>query len=151
MRITDRQGRERLEVIAEHAFAIEVRLRIEQALSEPYYGIGLRDRLGQSAFETNSFFVGGHSEPVPAGAEVCVRWDLDGNLRHGEYGVTVGLANRAEADGRFHETVLFAHEVAILRIARNPDAIIFDGWCNLHPRVQVDTGARASAPPGTPA
>ena len=132
---------ERVEyVVSEEPLTILARLRAGRDLDQPHYGIGIRNRFGHSVFETNTYCMGRTPPPVTAGETIQVEWRLKANLIRGDYSITVGVGNRPYGTGSFDEILFFAHDLAILQVEADPDAIRYDGYFNMHPEVQVVSG-----------
>nr|WP_207188054.1 ABC transporter ATP-binding protein [Thiorhodovibrio winogradskyi] len=124
-------------VTSESPLTIIARIQALKDLDQPHYGIGVRNRFGHSVFETNTHCMGQRPEPVSAGQSVAVTWRFDANLVAGDYSVTVGVGNRPYGTGSFEEILFFAHELAMLSIETNPNAIRYDGYFNMHPQVAI--------------
>jgi ABC-type polysaccharide/polyol phosphate transport system ATPase subunit/SAM-dependent methyltransferase len=134
---------ERVEhVVSEEPLTILARLRAERDLDQPHYGIGIRNRFGHSVFETNTYCMDRTPPPVAAGETIQIEWRLKANLIKGDYSITVGVGNRPYGTGSFDEILFFAHDLAMLHVEADPDAIRYDGYFNMHPEVRVDSGGR---------
>lgn len=121
-------------VTSEEIMTIIAVFRSQRDLDSPHFGIGLRNRLGQTIFETNSSCVGMSPPPLAAGECVHVEWTFVANLKAGHYAITLGVANRAHSLGDFDETLFFAHDLLMIEVGINPDAIRYDGYFNMHPQ-----------------
>ncbi|MCG5534671.1 ABC transporter ATP-binding protein [Ectothiorhodospira mobilis] len=136
--IRDDRGHSVAHITSEQRITLSIHLRARRDLDDPHYGIGLRNRFGQSVFETNTSCAGVATTPLAAGDTVLIHWELEANLAPGHYAVTVGVANRAHAIGAFDETLLFMHDAAILEVGLNPDAIRYDGFYNMRPGIRIE-------------
>lgn len=133
---------ERVEhIVSEAPLTILARLRAERALDRPHYGVGIRNRFGHSVFETNTYCMDRTPPPVAAGEVVEVAWQIRANLIQGDYSITVGVGNRPYGTGSFEEILFFSHDLAMLKVEVDPEAIRYDGYFNMHPEVEVRTRA----------
>jgi lipopolysaccharide transport system ATP-binding protein len=137
LELRNAQGREIEHIASEDPLIIVAHLRARRALDQPHYGIGIRNRFGHSVFETNTYCMGQTPSPVTAGETVRVEWRLNANLIQGDYSITVGVGNRPYGTGSFDEILFFSHDLAMLKVEINPDAIRYDGYFNLHPEVSI--------------
>lgn len=135
----DAQGRIVEHVTSEETLSIVVHLLARRDLDSPHYGIGIRNRFGHSVFETNTYCMGQTPPSVAAGETVRVEWRVVANLLKGDYSITVGVGNRPYGTGSFDEILFFAHDLAMLKVEVNPDAIRYDGYFNMHPAVRIQS------------
>ncbi len=70
---------------------IEIDLRFEHDLDEYTVGILLRDRLGNEVFGANTTYLDVPAPPARSGDRVTARFELDLQLGHGHYSVTVAV------------------------------------------------------------
>jgi lipopolysaccharide transport system ATP-binding protein len=76
-------------------------------------------------------------EPVSAGELLKVNFKFDVPLREGEYTITVGIADSGFGEGQFKQMLAWKHDVALLRVFRNREFIIWAGIVNLAPAVSI--------------
>ncbi|MBK1692012.1 ABC transporter ATP-binding protein [Ectothiorhodospira mobilis] len=138
VRIRDDRGQTVAHITSEQRITVSIHLRARRSLDDPHYGFGLRNRFGQSVFETNTSCAGIATAPLAAGETVVIHWQLEANLAPGHYAITVGVANRAHSIGAFDETLLFVHDAALLEVGLNPDAIRYDGFYNMRPGIHIE-------------
>lgn len=137
LEVRNRQGLPVEHIVSEEPVTIVVLVRATRDLDQPHYGIGLRNRFGHSVFETNTYCVRHTPPPLAGGETVRIEWRFDANLIAGDYAISVGVGNRPHGTGSFEEILFFSHDLAMLKVEVNPDAIRYDGYFNLHPAVQV--------------
>ncbi|MBB1074784.1 ABC transporter ATP-binding protein [Rhodoferax sp. 4810] len=124
---------------SEEPLRIVAHIQTLRDLDQPHYGIGIRNRLGQSVFETNTYCMGQHPPALVAGETVQVIWQFTVNLIAGDYSITVGVGNRPYGTGSFSEILFFSHDLTMLKIETNTTAIRYDGYFNMHPSVTICT------------
>ncbi|WP_006787565.1 ABC transporter ATP-binding protein [Thiorhodospira sibirica] len=138
LQLYDAQQQPITQLQSEQPVWIEARLQALRDLDSPHYGMGIRNRFGHSVFETNTYCMGQSPAPLPKGQTVCIRWRVNANLVAGDYSITVGVGNRPYGTGSFEEILFFSHDLAMLTIYKNPDAIHYDGYFNMHPEVCIE-------------
>lgn len=137
--LVDDEGRELGTVVSETPVTLRMRLRALRDIPEPHYGFAIRDRYGRSMFETNTFCMDIHPAPLTADGEtVEVSFRFTCNLIHGDYAVSLGIANQGYDRGSFREYLHLQHEAVILRVVTNEERIIFGGVTNLDPLFAVN-------------
>lgn len=137
LELRDERGQVIEHITSERHLWIRVRLRAKRDLEKPHYGIGIRNRFGHSVFETNTYCMGKTPPAAARGEEVQIEWTLRANLAKGDYSITVGVGNRPYGTGSFEEILFFAHDLAMLKVETDPDAIRYDGYFNMHPDVAL--------------
>ncbi|WP_425358452.1 Wzt carbohydrate-binding domain-containing protein [Thiorhodococcus drewsii] len=133
------QGQVVEHVTSEAPLTIVAHLLAHRDLDQPHYGIGIRNRFGHSVFETNTYCMGQTPAALTAGETVRVEWRVVANLIKGDYSMTVGVGNRPYGTGSFDEILFFSHDLAMLKVEVDPDAIRYDGYFNMHPDVSIQT------------
>jgi teichoic acid transport system ATP-binding protein len=136
-RLYDARGEEVEAVESESEVTIEFTVRCDRDLDDPLYGFYLRNRFGVSVFDTHSTCMGQKMAPLRAGDTVRVRFRITCNLFPADYSISFGCANRAVGQYDFEETVLWKHNVRIMKVLRNDRAILYSGCTNLHPTLEV--------------
>lgn len=107
-------------------------------LTEPHFGFHVRNSLGVSVFETNTYCMGIQNPPLKKGQTVKVTYEMKMPLSAGNYSLSVGVANKGYDRGSFEEYLLMAHDVDILSVVSNDDAITYSGVFNMDPQVYVE-------------
>ncbi|WP_295406223.1 ABC transporter ATP-binding protein [uncultured Thiocystis sp.] len=137
LELNNGQGQAIESIVSEESLIIVAHLRTRRDLGSPHYGIGIRNRFGHSVFETNAYCMGKTPPPLAASETVRVEWRIDANLIKGDYSITVGVGNRPYGTGNFDEILFFSHDLAMLNVEINPDAIRYDGYFNMRPEVKI--------------
>jgi len=113
-------------------------VKLNKDFERPAYGLIVRDRLGRSIFETSTFALQMPEAPCEEGAQVLVRFNLNLNLKAGQYSFSVGVANKGFSRSEFEEYSLLMHDVEQLQVTESPLAAFYGGIFNMHPVVSVD-------------
>lgn len=108
-----------------------------KSLVDPHYGIIIRDRFGNSAFETNTYCMGIKPGPLKKGNIVKVIYEFEFNLIPGTYSISIGVANKGYSIGSFEENLLLVHDVEVIKVIENSDAIRYGGYYNMKPSVII--------------
>lgn len=137
LRLLNAAGEPIAALSSEAPLTIVAHIQTLRALDQPHFGIGIRNRFGHSVFETNTYCMGQRPAPLTAGEIAVVTWQLEANLVQGDYSITVGVGNRPYGTGSFEEILFFSHELAMLSIEVNPDAIRYDGFFNMRPSCAI--------------
>jgi lipopolysaccharide transport system ATP-binding protein len=125
-------------VVSDTDVTLMLTIAFSQDFGDPHIGFKIRNRLGVVIFETNTYCMGRSLGAVRSGDAVTARFKFRACLGEGEYTVTAGVANEGFLSGSFRETLAYAHEVGVLRVVRNPDAIRWAGITNLAPELSIE-------------
>ncbi|AKB49880.1 ABC transporter [Methanosarcina barkeri str. Wiesmoor] len=105
--------------------------------SDPHYGLAIRNNLGVSVFETNTYCMGITNSPLKKGQNIKITYEMKIPLSAGNYSISIGVANSGYDRGSFEEYLLLAHDVDILKVISRNDSIIYSGVFNMSPQVSV--------------
>ena len=105
--------------------------------SHPHYGLAIRNSLGVSVFETNTYCMGVENPPLKKGQIAKITYEMEVPLSAGNYSISIGVANNGYGRGSFEEYLLLVHDVDILNIISRDDSIIYSGVFNMNPQVSV--------------
>jgi lipopolysaccharide transport system ATP-binding protein len=122
---------------SEQAVKFVCELESLKDLSEPHYGLAIRNSLGVSVFETNTYCMGVANPPLRKGQAVKITYEMEVPLSAGDYSISVGVANKGYDRGSFEEYLLLAHDIDILKVISKNDSIIYSGVFNMNPQVSV--------------
>ena len=124
-------------VISDRAVQLSIGLLFLKSFDDPHIGFKIRDRLGEVVFETNTFCMGQTVGQVESETLLEVRFKFQVPLMEGEYTITVGVADSACGQTSFKKTLVYAHNVAILKVLKNKEAILWSGMVNLSPHLSI--------------
>jgi lipopolysaccharide transport system ATP-binding protein len=140
--VKDEQGRSVNEIMSDSDASIEFTLSSLSRLSDPHYGISIRNKYGISIFETNTHCMGISTAPLDRGQSVTVRFIMPFNIAPGDYFISVGAANKAFGMDDFREYLLWVYDVRKLTITKPFSSMRFGGIFNMKPQVTIDPGER---------
>jgi lipopolysaccharide transport system ATP-binding protein len=137
-KIYNEKGEEISYIESEKVIKIVFEVKALKDLDEPHYGLMIRNNLGLSVFETNTYCMKMKTEKLSKGQIAKIEWEMDFPLFPGTYSFSVGVANCGYDIGSFKEYLLLSHEVDIIKILSNQDAILYAGVFNIKPKVQLE-------------
>jgi len=140
LRILNRAGEDVDSVETDDTIIIQVCVQSQRYLDEPHYGFIIRNSLGVSVSETNTYCMGLAPQPLSSGEVVVVEFEMTVPLAPGHYAVSIGVANRGWGYGNFEEYLHLMHDGAILTVTAKKDGIRFSGVFDMHPDVQIRQG-----------
>lgn len=122
---------------SEQAVKFVCELESLKNFSDPHYGLAIRNILGVSLFETNTYCMGIKNPPLKKGQKVKITYKMKVPLSAGNYSISIGVANKGYDRGSFEEYLLQTHDVDILKVVSKDDSIIYSGIFNMNPQVSV--------------
>lgn len=150
LRILNRVGEEVDSVETDDTIVIQVHVRSERYLDDPHYGFIIRNSLGVSVSETNTYCMGVATQPLSPGVVAVVEFEMIVPLVPGHYAISIGVANRGWGYGNFEEYLHLMHDGAILTVTAKKGGIFFSGVFDVHPDVRIrqerDAGSSTTPP-----
>lgn len=122
---------------SESKIKISFTIKSHKILEDPHYGFQLRNYLGISVFETNTYCMKLKNAPLNPGDEVTVTFELDVPLSYGDYAICIGVVNKGFNIGDFEECLLYELDVGTIKIIKRENAIVYVGTFNMNPTVRV--------------
>jgi len=122
---------------SEQNLKIVFEIKTLRDLSDPHYGISIKNKFGVSIFETNTYCMGINTLPVKKGQHITVTFEMRCPLAPGDYPISLGVAEKGFDHGSFEEYILILQDIEILKVLSNNQSIIFSGVFNMHPKVRV--------------
>lgn len=123
---------------SENVIKIIYEVKALRDLDEPHYGLMIRNNLGLSIFETNTYCMKMKTEKLLKGQIAKIEWVMDFPLYTGTYSFSVGVANRGFDIGSFEEYPLLVHDLGLVKIVSNSNAINYSGIFNIKPRIHAN-------------
>jgi len=123
---------------SEKIIKIVYEIKAHKDLDEPHYGLMIRNNLGLSVFETNTYCMKIKTEKLSKGQIAKIEWTMDFPLYTGIYSFSVGVANRGFDIGFFEEYLLLVHDLGLIKILSNSNAINYTGIFNIKPRLHTN-------------
>jgi lipopolysaccharide transport system ATP-binding protein len=135
-KILDNNNREIQSVISEQLIQISIGVLFLKAFEDPHIGFKIRDKTGFTVFQTNTYCMNEIIGSVVAGFLLETTFKFYVPLIEAEYTISVGVADGGFGQWQLERTLLYAHNVAVLRVLRNKDSILWWGIVNLNPSVK---------------
>jgi lipopolysaccharide transport system ATP-binding protein len=137
-KIYNEKGEEISYIESEKVIKIVFEVKALKDLDEPHYGLMIRNNLGLSIFETNTYCMKIKTEKLSKGQIAKIEWEMDFPLYPGTYSFSVGVANRGFDIGSFEEYPLLVHDLGLVKILSNSNAINYSGIFNIKPRIHTN-------------
>jgi lipopolysaccharide transport system ATP-binding protein len=137
IKFLDETDREIEVVISEQFLQICIGVLFSQSFDDPHIGFKIRERTGEVIFETNTYCMGQELGRVESGTLLEIRFKFNVPLIDGEYTITLGIADSVSGESSFKRTLVYAHNVAALKVLKNKDSILWSGIVNLFPSISV--------------
>lgn len=149
-RMTDAENGEISHIVSENSVNIEYRIKALKAMDDPHYGIAIKNKLGVSIFETNTYCMKIKTAPLGPGDIATIRFQFFCNLVPGDYSICIGVSNKGYERGLFEEYSLVLHDAGILTVVVNEGQIMYGGVFNMKPAVFINEAPHYSGPQRRP-
>jgi lipopolysaccharide transport system ATP-binding protein len=136
-KIYNEKGEEISYIESEKKIKIVYEVKALRDLDQPHYGLMIRNNLGLSVFETNTYCMKIKTEKLSKGETAKIEWVMDFPLYTGTYSFSVGIANRGFDIGSFDEYLLLIHDIELIKVLSNDDVIQYAGIFNLNPTIKI--------------
>jgi lipopolysaccharide transport system ATP-binding protein len=136
-KILNEKGEEISYIESENIVKIVYEVKAYKDLDEPHYGLMIRNNLGLSVFETNTYCMKIKTGKLSKGQIAKIEWVMGFPLHAGTYSCSVGVANSGFDIGSFKEYLLLSHDVEIIKVLSNSQSIFYSGIFNLKPSVSL--------------
>jgi len=136
-KVCNENGQEISYIESEKKIKIVYEIRSLKELDDPHYGLFIRNKLGISIFESNTYCMKIQTQKLLKNQIARVEWEMDIPLAAGQYSFSIGIANHGFDRGSFKEYTLLLYDLGILMILENPNTILFSGICNLKPAIKI--------------
>jgi lipopolysaccharide transport system ATP-binding protein len=137
VRILNEAGVETATVISGGTIQVAIGVAFGQAMNDPHVGLKIRNRQGEVLFETNTHCMNCTPGPALVNSLLEVRFRCAVPLFPTQYTISIGVANNAIGSANFEQTLIYAHDVAVLTVLHNSQDMIWAGLINLQPTVSV--------------
>jgi ABC-type polysaccharide/polyol phosphate transport system ATPase subunit len=136
-KICNEKGEEVSYIESEKVIKIVYEVKALKNLDDPHYGLMIRNNLGLSVFETNTYCMNMKTEKLSKGQMVTIEWGMDFPLSPGTYSFSVGVANKGFDRGSFEEYLLLIHDIDTIKVLSNTHSIVYSGILNMKPLIKV--------------
>jgi lipopolysaccharide transport system ATP-binding protein len=135
--VYNEHGNEVSVIESETNLIIQYILKAKDKLENPHYGISIKNRLGNSVFNTNTYCMGIKTDPLSNGDVVQISYILNFNLVPEDYSICFGVSNIGYNRTEFKEYILGVHDVEVIKVIENKNSIKYSGYFNMFPRVEI--------------
>ncbi len=135
--IYNENGEEISYIESEKVIKIIYEVKALKDLDEPHYGLMIRNNLGLSVFETNTYCMNLKPEKLLKNHNAKIEWVMDFPLLPGTYSFSIGVANKGQNLRSFEENLLLLRDIEILKVVSEDRSIIYAGIFNMHPKVTI--------------
>lgn len=136
-KILNSKNEETLYIESEQVIKVIYQVKALKELSDPHFGLHVRNNLGVSVFETNTYCSGIKTFTLKKGQIAELVWEFFFPLSAGDYSFSVGVANKGYGKDAFEEYLLMAHDIEVLKVIPNDSAIIYSGVFNMKPKIKI--------------
>lgn len=136
-KILNSKNEETLYTESEQVIKVIYQVKALKELSDPHFGLHVRNNLGVSVFETNTYCSGIKTFTLKKGQIAELVWEFFFPLSAGDYSFSVGVANKGYGKDAFEEYLLMAHDIEVLKVIPNDSAIIYSGVFNMKPKIKI--------------
>ncbi|AKB53545.1 MULTISPECIES: ABC transporter ATP-binding protein [Methanosarcina] len=140
-KILNSKNEEILYTESEQVIKVIYQVKALKELSDPHFGLHVRNNLGVSVFETNTYCSGIKTFTLKKGQIAELIWEFFIPLSAGDYSFSVGVANKGYGKDAFEEYLLMAHDIEVLKVIPNDSAIIYTGVFNMKPKIKIQKGS----------
>ncbi|HWQ48863.1 MAG TPA: ABC transporter ATP-binding protein [Methanosarcina sp.] len=139
-KVLNSKNEEILHIESEQAIKVRYQVKALKELSDPHFGLHVRNNLGVSVFETNTYCSGIKTFTLKRGQIAELIWEFFFPLSAGDYSFSVGVANKGYGRDAFEEYLLMAHDIEVLKVIPNSNAIVYSGVFNMKPKIKIQEG-----------
>lgn len=137
VKFLDEDNNEIESVVSDQLVQLCIGVLLLDSFDDLHVGFKVRDKTGASFFETNTFCMGEKIGRVVRGTLLETRFKFCVPLMEGEYTVTVGIADKGFGQWLFERTLFHGHNLTVLKVLKNKNAILWWGLVNLKPSVSI--------------
>lgn len=136
-KVLNSKNEEILHIESEQVVKVIYQVKTLKELSDPHFGLHVRNNLGVSVFETNTYCSGIKTFTLKKGQIAELTWEFLFPLSAGDYSFSVGVANKGYGRDAFEEYLLMAHDIEVLKVIPNSNAIVYSGVFNMKPKIKI--------------
>lgn len=117
---------------------VRYKIKLKKYFDRPAFGFIIRDKIGNSIFETSTYGMGIADKPISKDKEVTVDFKFNLNVKAGQYSFSVGVANKGFCKSEFEEYSLLIHDVQQIHVIDANESIHYGGTFNMKPTVNIN-------------
>lgn len=120
------------------SFSISLTFKSNRDIEEPIFGILITNRYGISIYGINSYLMNIRLKSLFSGERYSVNFFFDDiQLSPDEYLITLAIDNKGYSINSFDEYLVRLNNIAILKILRNDDSPLYEGFIELSSRIEL--------------
>jgi len=136
-KVLNSKNEEILHIESEQVVKVIYQVKALKELSDPHFGLHVRNNLGVSVFETNTYCSSIKTFTLKKEQIAELTWEFLFPLSAGDYSFSVGVANKGYGRDAFEEYLLMAHDIEVLKVIPNSNAIVYSGVFNMKPKIEI--------------
>jgi lipopolysaccharide transport system ATP-binding protein len=121
----------------ENIIKVIYEVKSQRDLDEPHYGLMIRNNLGLSVFETNTYCMKMKTPPLLKNKIAKIIFKMKIPLSAGNYSLSIGVGNKGFGMDAFREHLLLIHDIDVFKVLSPKNSIVFGGVVNLNPTVTI--------------
>ena len=120
------------------SFSISLTFKSNRDIEEPIFGILITNRYGVSIYGINSYLLEKKLNSLFSGEKYTINYYFeDIQLSPDEYLITLAIDNKGYSINSFDEYLVRLNNIAILKILRNDDSPLYEGFVELSSRIEL--------------
>jgi lipopolysaccharide transport system ATP-binding protein len=136
-KICDEKGEEISYIESEKSIKIIFQVKALKNIEEPHYGLMIRNNLGLSVFETNTYCMKWPTTTLLKDQIANVEFQMNFPLVAGTYSFSIGVANKGFDLASFTEYLLLIHDIDTIQVLSNTQSIFYSGIFNMKPELTI--------------
>lgn len=136
-KVCNEKGDEISYIESENVLKIIYEVKALKDLDDPHYGLIIRNHLGLSIFETNTYCMRIKTRKLLKDQIEKVEWVMGCPLSPGVYSFSVGVANKGFDSSSFEEYLFLSQDIKILKVLSNSQSIVYSGVFNMLPHIRL--------------
>lgn len=115
--------------------SLRITAAFDETFADPHLGFGIRNKMGITIYEANTYTLGHKTRPVRKGERLSVTFGFPARFSPGTYEIMVGVADSGYDLGSFEKSLFFDQSFMLFEVvADNPG---WSGLWDLQPSVEV--------------
>jgi lipopolysaccharide transport system ATP-binding protein len=106
--------------------------------ADPHIGFGIRNKMGITIYETNSYCLRHPTKPVQTNEKLCVSFTFPCRLFPGTYELAIGVANGGYDIGSFEQSLFFDQSYLLFEVLADEQVGSWTGLWDVQPKVVVN-------------
>lgn len=134
--MTTTDGRESSSFFSGEVVNFSFDVQVKRDISEPHYGIILRNRLGVVIFETNTYCMRMATSFAKSNSSININYNFRLDIPVGAYSISIGVSNKGFDIGSFEEYLFLEDDAFVFSVVSNGPPY-FAGMVRLYPNISI--------------